>query len=340
VAQRRNLFTPAAAPDQASDVPPPPSPGAPFVGGFANYIPPPMVPPFGWGYPYMGGNTVGGALQGLSNLTVANSIYYQNIQQARMAREQSRQLALDTRRRQIEFEMWYETVRPTAPGLLRQEQQTDLDWARNHAQNTEIWSGRALNVLLRSILRSPHPTGGPHIPLDENQLRGLNLTDGTTRANLSLARDDGKIDWPEALAAEPFDKVRAQFSKNFSAAVREAQSSGPPTRDVLIDLRADLQKMDEKLVDQVSDLAPSRFIESRRLLNQLRDNVQGLGDARVVQASRGDWRKEVRSVSDLVGYLMKNGLQFGPAVRGGETSYTSTYFALRRYEMALAYAQP
>jgi hypothetical protein len=288
----------------------------------------------------MRGNSIGGALQGLSSLTVANSEYYQGIQQARITREQSRQMALDTKRKEIEFEMWYEQVRPTAPKMVAQEQRTDLDWARNYAQKTEIWSGNTLNVLLKSCLKAPYPTRGPNIPLDEKQLRGLNLNDGTTRASLSMAKDDGKIDWPEALAAESFDGIRDQFSKEFTAAMQQAQSSGPPSRAMMNALRSDLKQLQEKLDDQVNDLAPSRYIESARLLKQLNENIRGLGNASVVKASRNDWRKDVRNVADLVGYCMKNGLQFGPAANGDETSYTSFYYAMRRYEIGLSYGGP
>jgi hypothetical protein len=314
----------------------------PYVGAYHGYGWAPGIFPgyhdpffwgagYGWGY----GNSIGGALQGAASLIQAQGQYHQDIQQARQARLQNQATAIDNERKKIEFEMWYETVRPTAPRLMKQTEATDLDWARNHAQNTEIWSGRTLNVLLRSILKAPDPTGGPQVPLDENQLRGLNLTDGTSHANLSMARDEGKIDWPEALAAGPFDEVRDQFSKTFAAATRQAQSGEMPSRAMMNSLRGDLQKLEEKLADQVGELAPSRFIESRRLLNRLRDNLRGMSDPRLVRSSQSNWRKDVQSVSDLVGHMMKNGLQFGPAMRGDEPSYTATYFALRRYEMAL-----
>jgi hypothetical protein len=301
--------------------------GVPFVGGFGSW---------GWGYPFYPVSSYGQVLQGYAALTTAQGQYLNQIQQARIAREQSRQMALDTRRQQIEFELWYEGVRPTAPRMMKAEQASELDWARNFAQNTDIWSGRALNVLLRSILRTPRPTEGPHIPLSETALQGLNLTDGTTRANLSMTRNEGRINWPEALAAKPFDTIRDRFSKEFAAASRQALTTDPPSRDQLNRLRNDLRALEDTLNDQVSELSPSDFIQSRRLLNQLRDNVRGLADPRVVQASQLDWRTNIRTVPDLVAHLKKNGLQFGPAAPGGEASYTATYRAMRNYEVSLS----
>jgi hypothetical protein len=312
------------------------------VGGFALATTPTVapMPAFGgWPYggypfpPYLTG--AGSTLQGLASLTAATGQYWNQIGQAQLTREQARQARFDTARKGVEFEMWYETVRPTAPRMLKAQQASELDWARNFAQNTQIWSGRPLNVLLRSILRSPQPTSGPNIPLDEQALRGINLTDGTTRANLSMTRDEGRIDWPEALQAESYDEVRDRFSKTFEAASRQVHSTGPPSRAMITSLRTDWKTLSDKLDDQVADLAPSRYIESRRLLNQLRETVNGLADPRLCKACHGDWRKNVRNVAELVAHCMKNGLEFGPAVSGGETSYTITFHALRNYERAL-----
>jgi hypothetical protein len=346
-AQRRNLYTPDAGPSGETGPanqslppgPPPPPPTTPYVGGpggFATVSSPVVapVPAFG-GYPYQIQTPVGGYLQGVASVTAATGQYYNQIQQARITREQSRQMALDTQRKQIEQEMWYESVRPTAPKLMKQQQQTDLDWARNYAQRTEIWSGRTLNVLLRSILRSPNPTGGPNIPLDDTALRGLNLTDGTSRGNLSMTRDEGKILWPEGLQSEGFDELRNRFSKSFETATRQVHSGTQPSRDLNRSLRADLKAMEEKLNDSVRDLSPGEFIQSRRTLNQLSGTLTGFSDPRLVKSCHADWRKNVKTVADLVGHLQKNGLVFGPAVEGGEVSYTVTYYALRNYERSL-----
>jgi hypothetical protein len=362
-AQRRNLYSPSGDPSQppADYVPDPggktastmpPRYGSPYAGGYSGYglTTTPSAPviiqapstqgtvPYGsWGTPYYNygyQSPAGSYLQGLASMTSATGQYYQQITQARITREQARQASIDTNRKQIEYEMWYESVRPTAPKMLKQEQATNLDWARNYAEKTEIWSGKTLNVLLQSVLRTPNPTQGPNIPLNDTALKGLNLTDGTTNGNLSLTKDEGKIYWTDGLMGEAFDPVRDRFSKNFEAATRAAHSSGP-SRKLITGLNADLKSMEETLADQVAAMSPTDYIGARRLLNQLKDNVKGLGDPRLCKACHGDWRKNVKTVSELVGYCLKNGLQFGPAVAGDEQSYTITYYALRSYETAL-----
>src|SRR5262249_54912572 len=154
-----------------------------------------VAPAFGTFSPW----SAGGFLTGAANLTAAQGQYWNDIQSARMAREQANQMAIDTRRKQLQAQLEFEKLRPTAASLMRTQRETDLEWARNFAQDTELWSGRALNVLLDSIIRSGRYNQGPYIPLADDVLRGLNLTDGTSRANSGLFKGDGKLFWPEAL---------------------------------------------------------------------------------------------------------------------------------------------
>jgi hypothetical protein len=278
----------------------------------------------------------GAYLQGVASVITATGDYHNKIQEARITRERSRQIAIDKQRKEIEFHLWYNTIRPTAPKMMKAEEAADLDWARNHAKKTEIWSGRPLNVLLGSILQAPSPTQGPQVPLSEAVLRGLNLTDGETRANLSLTKDEGQIDWPEALQTESFDEVRDRFSKNFGVASRQVSESVRPSRAQMNSLRADLKSMEELLAEQVRRLVPSRYIESQRLLKQLSATVRGLSSTKLVRSPHADWRKNVKTVSELVAYCQQNGLEFGPAVDGDKAAYTAACVALRSYERGLA----
>jgi hypothetical protein len=305
-------------------------------------VPMPMVGPVGfnpylgwggWGGPGMG---LGMALQGQASLTQATGQYWRDIQQARITREESRRSELDTARARIEFEAWYETMRPTTPKMIDRERAVELDWARKDPPKSDIWSGRSLNVLLRSILASPAPTRGPTISLEENILRGLNLTDRASSGNLALTKDEGKIYWPEAFEAAIFDEPRDRFSKNFEKAIRTSSSGEMPDRTVVRELRNDLTTLERILEQQAPELAPSRFIEARRLLNQLKDTLKGLSDPRLFKSCHNSWRSSVRNVAELVEYCMKNGLEFGPAVAAGdEPAYTAAFYALRAYERAV-----
>jgi hypothetical protein len=190
--------------------------------------------------------------------------------------------------------------------------------------------------LLRSILTAPEPTAGPHITLTQETVRGLNLTDGRTRDNLALAKDEGKISWTQALKEESFDNVRDQFSKSFVKAIKSVREGQSPPLSLVRALRADLDKISSKLSDLVNELPPSRFIESRRLLNHLNRTVDGLSNPRLVKAANDSWRKNIHTVADLVGHCKRNGLEFGPAVAVGDfPAYLAAFNAIRDYEAGI-----
>jgi hypothetical protein len=284
---------------------------------------------------------VGNALQGVAAVNQSLGNYQIQIQQASMMREQVRQAQVDTARARLQWEMEYEQYRPTAPKMKKQEDAVDLDWALNHAQSTEIWSGRTLNVLLTNILQSPYATQGPDVALTEKQLAGLNLTDGTTRGNLALVKGgQGKITWTEALQEEPFDAMRESFEKSFAAATRAAEGGEQPDVKTLRAMRTDLKKLQDRLKENVKEIDPTNYIQAQRLLNQLNDQVKGFSDARVVKSLSSDWRRNVRTVADLVAHCKTNGLQFGPATAAGDyPAYTAVYYALRNYLRGMSQGQ-
>jgi hypothetical protein len=281
----------------------------------------------------------GGFLQGAAALTSAQGQYWNDIQQARMSREQANQMSMDTRKKEIEFQQWYETVRPTAPKMVAAEKATDLDWARRYAQNTEIWSGSTLNVLYRSAIRSKYLFQGPNIPVDDTMLRGLNLNDQTTRANGGLLKEN-KLFWTETLDSEPYDKNRDEFSKNWNLAQQQVAKDGAIERNTLRELQASLQALSGQLDTAVADLPPSRYIESNRYLNQLKAGVKALENTRRGKPATYSLMGKARNVAEICAYMAKNGLQFAPATaRDDFTAYSAFYLLLRSFEMSVSGVQ-
>jgi hypothetical protein len=289
-----------------------------------NYYPPyTYVPP------------TGPTLMCLASLTSTQGQYWRQIDVSGHPRAQMWPVLLDTRSKKSDLELWYKSVRPTVAKTRagEKERAVDLDLARNHAHHSDIRSGWALNILLRSILASPTPTRGPNIPLEASTLKGLNLADMTTRGNLVMARDNGKIDWPTGLQEAGFDETRDRFTKNFDRAIKTVREGETPPVPLVRDLHTDLKALKDKLNDALDDLSPSCYIESRRLLNKFEYTVKGLSNARICKACNASWRKNIRTVSDLVAYCMKNDLEFAPAAApGDEPCYAAAYQALRNYE--------
>jgi hypothetical protein len=275
-------------------------------------------------------------MRGAADLTSATGQYWQDIQSARITREQSRQAQIDTQRKQMELEMEYERNRPTAPKMVAAERAADLDWARRNPFPTEIASGRTLNILYRSIMTVPDPTIGPTIPLGSQVLRGINLTTGTARGSTGLLKDGGRLDWPLPLQESAYDDARNRLNQDMTKAASALESSGGMTRDLLKSLNTDLTTLSGILDSQVQELSPSDYIVSRRFLNQVKDTIKALSDPTLVRATRARLPASIRAVSDLVGYMRANGLEFAPAVAtGDEPAYTTLYYALRNYEASV-----
>ncbi len=294
--------------------------------GYQAYYPPPgtITPP------------AGATLQGLASLTSASGEYWNQIEQARIAREQSYQASIDTRKKQIQFEQWYEQNRPTALTMAAQDKASALTWARNDAEDTQIWAGRPLNVLLQSILTAPNPTAGPKIYLDPSTVRGLNLILPSSRGNLALAKNGGKIAWTETLQGSAFDVARNAFSQEFAMGIKTALKGDTAPLAVIEGLQTALKSLSATLDDEVQNISPTAYIDSRRLLNQLKNEIKGLNNPVLCETCSDKWKKNIHTVAELVKYCMDNGMQFGPAVTAGDyPAYTAFYYAIRNYERGI-----
>jgi len=293
----------------------------------------PYPPYSGGGYGYQ--DPYGAYLQGTASVMTATGQYYQQMQQARITREQSRQMAIETQRKQIEFEMWYETVRPTGLKLLRNQAKQNLDAARNYANSATIWSGEALNELLRSAIRSGRLSAGPGIPLDESTLRQINLTDKASRGNVGLLKDGGKLNWPLVLQNPPFDETRKELGVKLKNAVDQLKELKKVEPRVLRDADALFKTLTDKLNDSADDLSPAQYIEAKRYLNQVGQAIRALQDPRAANYFDNTWNAKGDTVARLVDHLRKEGLEFAPATSGDEAAYRALYDALRAFEAGL-----
>jgi len=302
---------------------------------------------YGGGYPSYAPTGLGGdlygygyTLQGAASVTSAMGGYYKDIQTARLMREQVRQAYLETAKRRIEFEQWYETVRPTAGKMIEKEKATDLDRARKGPADNEILSGRALNVLLDSIVKTGSLSRGPNISLDEDQLRHVNLTSGAGNGNIGMIKNDAKLRWPEALMAAMFEEPRTRLNSKLRDAVADLKDRQPVASTTLKDIEGDFRALSEKLNDSADVMAPSQYIEARRFLNQLQDAIRALKDRNVQNYFNNTWTARGKTVAELIGNMSKKeGLLFAPAAQGDEAAYRSLYYALRAFEAGLQVAQ-
>ena len=210
-------------------------------------------------------NPYQGYLNGVAQVTMANARYQQTIQQARLLREQARRSALLTRRATLEESAYERAMRPDPEQLRQERMMKSLERSRNNPPLVEIWSGSALNALLRDIQSAQTDgVGGADVPLTPDILKHLNVTTGTTYGGIGLLRDGGKLTWPFALRqSKTFDPECKQLDKLLPQAVKQAHS-GPVRTELLKNIRSTVKKLEDALDAQVNDLTPSDFTKASR----------------------------------------------------------------------------
>jgi len=291
---------------------------------------------YGWGTQWMQ-NPYEGYLNGAASVTTANAQYQQTIQQAKLTREEARRSALQTRRATIEERLYELSLQPD-PEKIRQEQMMkSLQRSRNNPPLVEIWSGTALNDLLRDI-QSSHTSGLPgsrEVPLSPEVLKHINVTTGTTYGGVGLLRGDGKLTWPYSLQQSIFEDQRKRLDELLPKAVEEARA-GPVSAPLLNNIRSTQQQLGRVLDAHVSDLTPSEFTEASRYLRELNSSVRVLQQSDVSKYFRPAWTPKGATVGELVQQMTREGLRFAPAVSGDESYYTSLHRALVDYDMGVA----
>jgi hypothetical protein len=323
---------------------------SPYSSGYGSTL---STSPYGGGgysmstSPYGGyGGGYGGygdGLQGAASYTQAEGNYKIQIQQARLVREQARQANIDTARKQLQFEAWYESMKMTAPKLRDQEMATALDRARKDPPATEVWSGTSLNELLRSIRKVGRNNlkSGPQVDLSDVNLDSVNLTDKTGQGNTGMLKaenKDGKLAlyWPSAFDTAGFAEPSKQLTQSLSEAVAALKKKERPAATTLKDAQNNFRILSDKLAATAStdELSPSQYIEAKRYLRQLDQAIRALNDPKASNYF-DDWKAKGKTVAELVDHMMKNGLEFAPAASGDEASYSALYQALRQFEGGL-----
>lgn len=292
---------------------------------YSPFFPPPFGDPgVGLGYTY----------QGIASMTQAAGQYQKDIQQARITREYSRQAAIDTARRRIEFELWKESIRPTYAKLREKEQAVELDLARD-AQDNDITSGKALNTLLRSIqnVGTSKLNRGPQIDLAETTLKNLNLSGGGT-GNVGLLKNP-VLAWTEALTDDSFKEPRLRFTKLLRQAADTLKDREEVPERILKDLRADYKTMSDDLDKRAIEFTTSQYIEARKYLNQLNAALRALSDPNTRKHFDSTWAAKGRTVALLIEDMTKDGLTFNAATPGNEAAYRAMYRAMQAFESGL-----
>ena len=277
-----------------------------------------------------------GYLNGAANVTTANAQYQLTIQQAKQAREEARRSALQTRRATMEERQYELSQQPTAEELRQKDMQYDLQRARHNPPLSEIWSGAALNDLLRAIKDGQsHGLSGPEVPLAPDVVKHINLTAGTTYGGVGLLRDGGKLSWPAVLRKSDFDKERNKINEQIQKAVMRAHA-GEVDVGLLDSIGESLKELQTAIDARVQELSPTQFIQASRYARELKSSYQVLQQTDVAKFFKPNWTAQGSTVGELVKQLTQQGLRFAPATSGDEPYYTSLHRSLVDYDIGIA----
>jgi len=294
-------------------------------------------PPYNPYMPYY--DPYGGALTGYANLISAVAQSNITIQQARMVQQQANQSMLDTRRRLFDQIRYERMSIPTPEEVRVHDMEVALNRARRNPPLVEIWSGLALNDLLKYLIKQQGAgMRGPRIELDEDMLRHINVNTGKG-GNVGLLKDGGKLQWPLSLQRPEFAEARKTLTQLLPDAIQQVQFNNPLSPAILKDIQTSLQILNDTLNKEVnaanSDLSASQYIDARRYLNQLNDGFKALQDPNAPNFFNKKWSARGKTVAELIKNMDLGGLEFAPATSGDEGPYRALYNALAAYDTGM-----
>jgi hypothetical protein len=188
-------------------------------------------------------------------------------------------------------------------------------------------------------MRGAASSGGPPVYINQQLLKEINVTVGTTTAGLGVLKNGGKFQWPLVLMDDNFEPTRKKVETLAADATKQAQSGGinPKTLKDLIDSTDKLQK---ELKNNVGNLEPNQYIKGKRYLNDLSASLVTLQDANASNYFNKQWAAQGNTVAELVQYMTAQGLTFAPATPGDEAAYNMLQRAMADYQMEIAPSMP
>jgi hypothetical protein len=272
----------------------------------------------------------GSYLHGAASVIDAQGQYLRNVQEAFLLREQVRAAELENRRRVFEQHRFEQanTLTLEEQREFRRQQEFWRSW--NDPPLTEIWSGHALNNLLRAVqqARAQHGYYGTFVPLDSEIVRRINVTSGDS-GSIGVFRQGEDLRWPTPLLSPTFEKDRMLIDKLARKAVDQV-ASGKPDMQTMNDLSQANTQLREHLREHARLMSSTDYIQALRFVNQLIDSTRSLQRPNAASFF-SDWTLTARDVGELIDQMTKKGLQFGRVALGDEAYYTSLHRAFATY---------
>jgi hypothetical protein len=274
---------------------------------------------------------LGGYLRGTADVVTAQGKYLASLQQAGLLKEQTRQAAIETRRKSFDEYLYEREKTPTFRQERERVAQLELQRSLSDPSTSEIWSGQALNTLLADLAKRPHDeTSGQTIALDEDLLRHINLTTG--QGNVGLLKNAGRLSWPLALLGDANSADRELLNSLAPEAINQAVR-GRVDKGTLKEMFESVHRIRRRLAADIKDVTPTQYVEAGRFLSNLDDALKVLSHPDAGDYFTRKYTAQGRTVAELVKHMTAQGLTFAPAIPGDGPAYLALHRALVAYDV-------
>lgn len=303
-----------------------------YGGAGMPFVPPAWYPPY-----YYQMDPVGSYLYGTSAVVGSVGQYHMNRESAQVLHQMALQKQIETTKMLFDLKKYLKDNTPSFTDEQMKIAETTLKRILQNATPAEVWNGKALNVLLKDLTKQELDKASvKSLVLPEATLRQLNVTSGNN-GNLGLLKDKGRFNWPIALADDELisKEERDAMSIQAEQLVTKAMNGSLDVK-AFKDLKANIDKLNEKLPKKVLKIPTPQYMQAKRFLESFDEALFALQDTKMAEAyvDYQNFIKGGKSVQELVDYMAKQrGLTFAPASPGDEGAYEVLYSALANYDL-------
>jgi hypothetical protein len=258
-------------------------------------------------------------------------------QQAYYFREKVRAEKIDNKRKAFDEYLYERQNVPNAENERRLLESKQVQRARNNPPASEIWSGQALNDVLKDLKRQPGyrqlaDLGTQQLPLDRDGLKHINLT--RTTGNIALLKDSGRLEWPVGLSGPEYQVERQKLTDLAQDAVKLAEFNGNVPADIIRQLSGMADAMRLKLRNEANSMSADLYIEAKGFLSSIDSAITALKQGDVSNHFNGKYDLRATTIPELVRFMSEHGLQFAPALPADRTAYTVLHQAMTSYDLS------
>ncbi len=233
------------------------------------------------------------------------------------------------------FDQWaYEKLGVSGlPALMPgQEMPEALTKALAAAREPNVATGESLNHILVAVVAAEGKgVKGDAAYLPPDLLSEIQFTGSDKAEAINLIRRAGKLNVPSAFDAPALSATKLLLEKNFAAMVAPVLIGKSADSSKVVALESVVQKARTQLDPMIKDMDFEDATAARRFLNRL-DTAIGVlkkgGSASLIDPR---WETEGTNIAELIKYMTKNKLLFGPVAKGNEDLYAALHRGLSAY---------